>query len=194
MPLTTQRRAPHTVAALVLDTAKRQEVTQMQPTRLVPNPQRHNKRGTAVVRTLALAALAALSTAPVANGAVRAHQLRLASTMFAAQVGSTPTGTSVYAGAVVDPRLGHGAVVYSTNGTTAVRVTFHEYLPLGSITGTGRITVVPGTAGGPSPFTGALTVTGGTGAYRKAHGKLSATGTINSTGMTTATINGAVTY
>ena len=194
MPLTTQRRAPHTVAALVLDTAKRQEVTQMQPTRLVPNPQRHNKRGTAVVRTLALAALAALSTAPVANGAVRAHQLRLASTMFAAQVGSTPTGTSVYAGAVVDPRLGHGAVVYSTNGTTAVRVTFHEYLPAGSITGTGRITVVPGAAGGPSPFTGALTVTSGTGAYRKAHGRLSATGTIDSSGMTTATINGLVTY
>jgi hypothetical protein len=114
--------------------------------------------------------------------------------MFAAQVGSTPTGTSVYAGAIVDPRLGHGAVVYSTNGTTAVRVTFHEYLALGSITGAGRITVVAGTAGGPSSFTGALTVTGGTGAYRKAHGELSATGTINSTGMTTATITGAVTY
>ena len=166
----------------------------MQPTRLAPNPHRHNKRGTAVVSTLALALLAALSIAPAANGAGRAHQLRLASTMFAAQVGSTPTGTSVYAGAVVDPRLGHGAVVYSTNGTTAVRVTFHEYLPLGSITGTGRITVVPGTAGGPSPFTGALTVTGGAGAYPKAHGKLSAIGTIDSTGMTTATLHGAVTY
>ena len=166
----------------------------MQHTRLTPNPQRRNKRGTRAVSTLALAVLAALSIAPAANGAVRAHQLRLASTMFAAQVSSTPTGTSVYAGAVVDPRLGHGAAVYSTNGTTAVRVTFHEYLPLGSITGTGRITVVPGTAGGPSPFTGALTVTGGTGAYPKAHGKLSAIGTIDSTGMTTATINGAVTY
>ena len=166
----------------------------MQHSRLAPNPQRHTKRHTAVVSTLALAALAALSTAPAANGAVRAHQLRLASTMFAAQVGSTPNGTSVYAGAVVDPRLGHGAAVYSTNGTTAVRVTFHEYLPLGSINGTGRITVVPGTAGGPSPFTGELTVTGGTGAYRNAHGKLATTGTINSTGMTTATINGTVTY
>jgi hypothetical protein len=100
----------------------------------------------------------------------------------------------VYAGAVVDPRLGHGAAVYSTNGTTAVRVTFHEYLPLGSINGTGRITVVPGTAGGPAPFTGELTVTGGSGEYGNAHGKLSATGTIDSTGMTTATINGTVTY
>jgi hypothetical protein len=114
--------------------------------------------------------------------------------MFAAQIGSTPTGAIVYAGAVVDPRLGHGAAVYSTNGTTAVRVTFHEYLPLGSISGTGRITLVPGSAGGPAPFTGALTVTGGTGTYGKAHGNLSATGAIDSTGMTTATINGAVTY
>jgi hypothetical protein len=166
----------------------------MQHARFAPNPHWHNKRHKAVVSTLALTVLAALSIAPAATGAVRAHQLRLASTMFAAQVGSTPTGTSVYAGAIVDPRLGHGAAVYSTNGTTAVRVTFHEYLPLGSITGTGRITVVPGTAGGPSPFTGALTVTGGTGAYRKAHGKLSATGTTDSTGTTTATINGAVTY
>jgi hypothetical protein len=166
----------------------------MQHTRLAPNSQRHNKRRIAVVSTLALAALAAPSIAPAANGSVTAQRLRLASTMFAAQIGSTPTGTNVYAGAVVDPRLGHGAVVYSTNGSTAVRVIFHEYLPLGSITGTGRITVVPGTAGGPSPFTGALRVTGGTGAYGKAHGKLSATGTINSIGMTTATINGAVSY
>ena len=166
----------------------------MQHARLAPNPQRHSKRGTAAVSALALAALAALSIAPAAHGAARAPHLRLASTMFAAQVGSTPTGTSVYAGAVVDPRLGHGAAVYSTNGTTAVRVTFHEYLPLGSINGTGRITLVPGTAGGPSPFTGELTVTGGSGEYGKARGKLSATGTIDSTGMTTATINGTVTY
>ena len=114
--------------------------------------------------------------------------------MFAAQIGSTPTGASVYAGAIVDPRLGHGAAVYSTNGTTAVRVTFHEYFALGSIRGTGRITVVPGATGGQATFTGALKVTRGTGAYRKAHGKLSATGTIDSTGMTTATLNGAVTY
>jgi hypothetical protein len=166
----------------------------MQHSRLAPNPKHHTKRHAAIVSTLALALLAALSIAPAANGSLTAHRLRLASTMFAAQVGSTPTGTTVYAGAVVDPRLGHGAAVYSTNGTTTVRVTFHDYLPLGSINGTGRITVAPGTAGGPASFTGALTVTAGTGAYRKARGKLSATGTTDSTGMTTATINGTVTY
>jgi hypothetical protein len=166
----------------------------MQHTQLAPNPQRRNKRRTAAASTLALAVIAAVSIAPAASGSLTARRLRLASTMFAAQVGSTPTGPSVYAGAIVDPRLGHGAAVYSTNGTSAVRVTFHEYLALGSINGIGRIAFVPGTAGGPSPFTGELTVTGGSGAYRKAHGKLSATGTINSTGMTTATINGTVTY
>ena len=126
MPLTTQRRAPPSLAALVLDAATRQEVTQMRHARLSPIPQRDNKRDTTMVSTLALAAVVALTIAPAAHGSVRPHQLRLSSTLFAAQVGSTPTGTSVYAGAVVDPRLGHGAAVYSTNVTTAVRVTFHE--------------------------------------------------------------------
>jgi hypothetical protein len=114
--------------------------------------------------------------------------------MFAAQVGSTTTGGSVYAGAVVDPKLGHGAAVYSTNGTTSVRVIFHEYLPLGAIRGTGRVTVVPGAAGGQATFTGALKVRGGTGPYDRAHGKLAITGTVDSTGMTMATIRGTVTY
>jgi hypothetical protein len=146
------------------------------------------------VSGLAIVILAALAIVPAANGAVKAPRLRLDSTMFAAQVGSTPTGTSVYAGAVVDPRLGHGAAVYSANGTTTVRVTFHDYLPLGSINGIGRITVVRGAPGGQETFRGALTVTSGTGAYRGAHGKLSATGATDSTGLTTATIRGAVTY
>jgi hypothetical protein len=114
--------------------------------------------------------------------------------MFAAQVGSTTTGGSVYAGALVDPKLGHGAAVYSTNGTTSVRVIFHEYLPLGSIRGTGRVTVVPGAASGQATFTGALSVTGGTAAYNGAHGKLAITGTIDNSGMTTATIRGTFTY
>jgi hypothetical protein len=147
-----------------------------------------------MVSTLGIAILAALAIVPAANGAVKGHTLKLDSTLFAAQVGSTPTGASVYAGAVVDPRLGHGAAVYSTSGTTAVRVIFHEYLPLGSINGTGRVTVVPSAAGGQSTVTGALKVTGGTGAYNGAHGKLAVTGTIDSTGMTTATIRGAFTY
>jgi hypothetical protein len=41
----------------------------------------------------------------------------------------------VYAGAVVDPKGDHGAIVYSASGTTAVRVTFHEFFALGSISG-----------------------------------------------------------
>jgi hypothetical protein len=146
------------------------------------------------VRKLALAVLAALAIAPVASAAATAHELKLDSTMFAAQVGSTTNGGSVYAGALVDPKLGHGAAVYSTNGTTAVRVIFHEYLPLGSIRGSGRATVVPTAAGGQATFTGALKVIGGTGPYIGAHGKLAVRGTIDGTGTTMAIIRGTVTY
>ncbi len=141
---------------------------------------------------LALAVLAALAIAPAADAARSAHRLRLDSTIFAAQVGSTPGG-SVYAGAVVDRKLDHGAVVYATFGTTSVRVIFHEYFAVGSISGIGRITLVPGTGSAPSRLMGTLKVTGGTAAYRTLRGKLSVTGTIDSTGMTMATVKGTLT-
>jgi len=96
----------------------------------------------------------------------------------------------VYAGALPDPRLGHGAVVFTAYGTTHLRVSFHAYFALGSIKGTGRVIVVPAAAGGQSTFTGALKVTGGTGEYNGAHGKLTVAGTIDSTGMLLAAIRG----
>lgn len=166
----------------------------MRHARLAPKPRRHRNPDNLVVRRLALAALAAIAIAPSANAASITHEVKLDSTMFAAQVGSTATGGNVYAGAVVDPRLGHGAAVYSANGTTSARVIFHDYLPLGSIRGTGQVTVSPGAARGSSTFTGALKVTAGTGAYSGAHGKLAITGTLDSTGMTTATIRGTFSY
>lgn len=165
----------------------------MRHARLAPKPPRHGT-DTIGVRRLALTALAALAIAPAASAAMTTHELKLDSTMFAAQIGSTTNGGNVYAGAVVDPRLGHSAAVYSANGTTSVRVIFHEYLSLGSIKGTGRVTIVPSAVAGRSTFTGALKVTSGTGAYDGAHGKLRITGTSDSTGMTTATIRGTFNY
>ena len=143
-----------------------------------------------VLLAIAIIAVAALAIAPPASAAATAHTVRLGSTMFAAQVGSTTTGGNVYAGALPDPRLGHGAVVFTAYGTTHLRVSFHAYFALGSIKGTGRVIVVPAAAGGQSTFTGALKVTGGTGEYNGAHGKLTVAGTIDSTGMLLAAIRG----
>jgi len=145
-----------------------------------------------VLLAIAIIAVAALAIPPAATVAATAtaHTVRLGSTMFAAQVGSTTTGGNVYAGALPDPRLGHGAVVFTAYGTTHLRVSFHAYFALGSIKGTGRVIVVPAAAGGQSTFTGALKVTGGTGEYNGAHGKLTVAGTIDSTGMLLAAIRG----
>lgn len=147
-----------------------------------------------VLLASAIIAVASLAIAPVASAAATAHTLKLDSTMFAAQVGSTTTGGNVYAGALPDPTLGHGAVVFTAYGTTHLRVRFHTYFALGSINGTGRVTVVPAVAGGQATFTGALKVTGGTGAYNEAHGKLTVAGTIDSTGMLLAAIRGKFSY
>jgi hypothetical protein len=166
----------------------------MRHARLTPNPHRNKGRGTTRVLTLALAALAALAIAPSADGAARAHRVKLDSTFFAAEIGSTPSGGTVYAGSVVDPKLHHGAIVYGASGATAVHVTFHEFFALGSIRGSGHVTVVPSTSGGQTTFTGSLTVTGGTGKYQQARGKLSVAGTINNTGMVKATVSGRFTY
>lgn len=166
----------------------------MRHARLTPNPHRQSGRHLTQVLTLALAALAALAIAPVADGAASTHRVKLNSTIFAAQIGSTPPGASVYAGALVDPKLDHGAILYSAAGTTAVHVTFHAYFALGSIGGTGHLTVAPGTDAGQATFTGSLKVTSGTGKYRKSHGKLSVRGNINNTGMITGTVHGSFTY
>jgi hypothetical protein len=86
------------------------------------------------VLTLAAAALAAPA---IAASTVEAgtHQIKLNSTMFAAQVGSTSSGGSVYAGALPDRSLGHGAIVFGAKGTKTLRVVFREFFALGSIKG-----------------------------------------------------------
>ncbi|MBV9338980.1 MAG: hypothetical protein JO262_23905 [Solirubrobacterales bacterium] len=153
--------------------------------------------GAVVVRVLvALLTMAALLAVRAADARARAatpsHRVNLNSTMFAAQVGSTTRGASVYAGALPDPRLGHGAIIFSTAGTTHLRVIFQEFFSLGSIRGSGRVTLAPG-PGASERFTGSLTITGGTGNYRNAHGTLSTSGTLTSTGSVKGTLTGSFT-
>jgi hypothetical protein len=161
----------------------------MRPTN-IPKPHRRSSRR---LLPFAAAAVAALSFAATSDAASGRHPLKLNTAMFAAQVGSISTGGGVYAGALVDPRLGHGAVVFSTKGRTTVRVTFHEYFPRGSMKGTGRVTLIRG-SGGQVTLTGSLTIHGGTAKYRHARGTLTANGTINKAGMVQASLDGPATY
>jgi hypothetical protein len=163
----------------------------MPRTRFTSNPDRHKPRH--ITWTLTLAALASLAIAPIAQGAAGTHGVRVHSTIFAAQIGSTTTGGRVFAGAVVDPKLHHGAIVFSISGKTAVQVTFHEFFARGSISGSGHVAVVPGT-NGRQTFTGSLKVTGGHGEYRNSRGKLKVHGNINRSRMVKATLRGSFTH
>ena len=138
------------------------------------------------------AAFATLSIAAGAEATTATHRVKLDSAMFAAQVGSTTHGGSVYAGAVPDPKLGHGAIVFSTSGRTRLHVSFQEFFALGSLTGSGNVTLVPGSSG-QATFTGSLTISGGTAGYQNARGKLRTAGTLDDSGMVQATLKGSFT-
>lgn len=153
---------------------------------------RSQRRGVAIILTMGAAALAAPAIAASA-GAAATHQIKLDSTMFAAQVGSTSHGASVYAGALPDPKLGHGAIVFTTTGAKTLKVAFREFFALGSMEGAGSVTVTPRT-GGRATLTGWLKINGGSGKYHNVHGKLTAQGTINKAGMIRATLKGSVSY
>lgn len=141
---------------------------------------------------LAPVALAALAIAPFAHAAPAAHSLQVNSVAFAAPVGTTHGGT-VFAGAVVDPRLAHGATVYTAYGKNSGSVIFHEYFALGSFGGTGRFTLVRRAGSALGRLTVTLNVTSGTGAFRNARGAVTATGTITSKDLTMLKLTGALT-
>lgn len=192
--LTMARSAAHTHAALIsgaLDAARRQGEEPMRHTKDSSEP-RHRGIGRRLLR-LTAAALASLSTVAATSAASESHRLKLDTTMFAAQVGSTPTGANVYAGTLFDPKLGHGAIVFSTKGKTTLRVMFREFFTRGSISGSGTVTLSPGT-GGRAKLSGSFKIDRGTGRYEHARGKLSAAGTSNKAGMVHATFSGSVTY
>src|SRR5579862_7208086 len=116
-----------------------------QQTRLEGTPMRDHtsgraRRGAAIVATLAVAAVVGVSLAASADGAAN-HRVKLDSTIFAAQVGSLIAGGSVYAGALPDQELGQGAIIFTTKGRPTVRVSFQEFFALGSIKGTGSVTL-----------------------------------------------------
>ena len=150
------------------------------------------RRGVTIILTMAAAALAAPAIAASA-GEATTHRVKLNSTMFAAQVGSTSNGGSVYAGALPDPRLGHGAIVFTATGTKTLKVVFREFFARGSIKGAGSITVTRH-KGGKATLTGSLKINGGSARYHGAQGKLAARGGINKAGMVRATLKGSLTY
>jgi hypothetical protein len=160
---------------------------------LTPNPRPRGRAHIARVLTIGLAAIAALSVAPMAYGAAREHRAKLDSTMFAAEIGTTTTGATVFAGAIIDPKLHPGAIVYHTSGSTTLKVGFQEFFAFGSIKGSGTVTLVPGT-GGQATLTGAFKISGGTARYRGASGRFTSRGILNSDDTVMATLKGSFTY
>ena len=155
------------------------------------NPTSELRRRTRLgVLAIAASALAALTIAVATSAASGGHRIKLDSTMFAAQVGSTTAGGNVFAGALPDPRLGHGAIVFTTTGTAHLHVTFQEFFALGSIKGNGNVTATPH-KGGREKLAGSLKITGGTGKYHNASGSLTAAGNANKAGMVMATLRGS---
>jgi hypothetical protein len=140
----------------------------------------------------ALAICAVLVGATRAHGDTGSHSVTLRSTVFAAQVGSLGNGGAVYAGAVVDPTLHHGAIVISANGTSTLTVTFQEFFAAGTIKGRGHLTVSPAPNGGQA-VTGTLEVARGTAHYAGAHGELRVRGTVDSSSQIVATVRGSFT-
>jgi hypothetical protein len=159
---------------------------------LTSNQRLRKRRHITGVLTIALAAIAALSIVPIADGAAGKHRVKLDSTMFAAQIGTTTNGASVFAGAIIDPKLRRGAIVYRTFGTTTLKVDFQEFFTLGSIKGSGSVTLVPGT-GGQATLTGSFKITAGTAKYRHARGQFTTTATVNNEGMVMSTLKGSFT-
>ncbi len=155
-----------------------------------PNSARHTSHSVTKALMLGAAALVTLSIAATAHAAPSAHRVRLNITMFAAQVGTTNAGGDVYAGALVDQTLGHGAIVFNAIGTTEQRVSFHAFFARGSIDGSGKVTIIPGT-GGQATFRGLLRITGGTSAYRHARGQLTAAGNLEDAGTADGTLKGS---
>jgi hypothetical protein len=155
-----------------------------------PDSPRRTSRSLKRALMLGPAALITLSIAATAHAAPSPHRVRVNIAMFAAQVGSTNAGGEVYAGALVDRRLGHGAIVFSASGTNDLRVSFHAFFAEGSIEGSGRVTLVPG-AGGQATFKGRLKITGGTSAYRHASGKLTTAGNLDGSGTADGTLKGS---
>lgn len=161
----------------------------MQVPNISPQALTRITRRAAIALPVAAAALAIATTA----GGSTIHRVKLDSTTFAAQVGSLTSGGSVFAGALPDPKLGHGAIVFTTTGTTNLHVTFQEFFALGSIKGAGSVTLSP-LKGGQEKLAGSLRITSGTGKYRKASGSLTAAGNINKAGMVMATLKGSFTH
>lgn len=158
-----------------------------------PKPLVQTKRVANAGLLLAATGLTALSIAATAHGSTT-QRVKLDSTMFAAQVGTTTGGGSVYAGALPDPKLGHGAIVFTTTtGNAHQHVTFQEFFALGSIKGKGTVTPTP-QKGGQYKLAGSLNITGGTGKYRNASGNLTVAGNINKAGQIMATLKGSFTH
>ena len=147
---------------------------------------------------LALAAVLALALVTTADAAKKKkHKITLNSTIQAHGVNAS--GNPI-AGTLSDPTFGSGAAVYTTgtatmvNGKTVEPVTFEAFAALGTVKGSGTVTVTPGTGSAPATVIGTGKITSGTGKYKGAKGSITTTGTLDSMSYAVIHVTGTVTY
>ena len=143
-------------------------------------------------------ALAALVlAAPAAEAAKKKHKVTLNATV---QAHAVTTAGGLIAGTLSDPVLGNGATVYHTsaaggaNGTTNENVTFQAWTNLGSVKGSGTLTVTAGPGSSPPSFTGSAKITGGAGRYKGAKGTITFKGSFDAQSDATVNITGSFSY
>ncbi len=128
---------------------------------------------------------------PLAVAKTSMRTVKVNTRVDAAKV-ATDGAFTILAGRVLDPRLGAGATVYRVTGTTTQTATFKEWTDKGTLSGKATVQATPTSTG--VAFAGSGKVTGGTGAYRHASGKLTITGTLGSDSIFHLHIAGKLTY
>jgi hypothetical protein len=154
-------------------------------------------------KLLVLPALAALALVPAADAArKKTHKLTVNAAVVAHSIAPAGASSGTDAGSVSDPSLGNGATIYTTAGSsTAQTVVFQVWVNLGSLKGSGTVTLGAADANGQVPFSGTGKVTSGTGKYKGAKATITFKGTIDAgttlkpgTGNVTFTAVGKGTY
>jgi len=139
-----------------------------------------------------LLALALLGGVPASAQDVKKHTVNVT---VKASVVSSSQGVVVVAASASGPPLGSGAAVFrNTSSGSTIKSKFTAFGKAGAVTGTSTTKATPLPQGGTT-FAGSATITGGTGRFKGATGKLTVTGTMpKDSTVTTFKVTGKATY
>jgi hypothetical protein len=142
-------------------------------------------------RTLFAFAAVLLVVPAIALGATKSHKVNATALAKTVKVSGN---TATVAGIISDKTFGNGAVVYKVIGTGPTqKTTIEVFSEKGTAKGKGTVQVTTN-PNGTATFSGKGTITGGTGQFKGATGKFTATGTDDAQGLVTIHAVGKVTF